>query len=87
MMIDGNPSKVRCINVVGLRRNGISSEAISALHEAHRLIYRARMSVASASEILESHGHLCAEVKSLLEFIENQHLGKHGRARERRRTA
>ena len=24
MMIDGNPSKVRCINVVGLKRNGMS---------------------------------------------------------------
>ena len=37
MIIDGNPSKVRCINVVGLRRHGISPEAIAALHEAHRL--------------------------------------------------
>jgi UDP-N-acetylglucosamine acyltransferase len=87
MIIDGNPSKVRCINVVGLRRHGISPEAIAALHEAHRLIYRARMAVSHASEILESHGHMCPEVKSLLEFIEEQHLGKHGRARERRRSA
>jgi UDP-N-acetylglucosamine acyltransferase len=87
MIIDGNPSKVRCINVVGLRRNGIGAPAISALHEAHRLIYRARMTVVQASEILESHGHSCPEVKSLLEFVETQHLGKHGRARERWRTA
>ncbi len=87
MIIDGNPSKVRCINVVGLRRHGISPEAIAALHEGHRLIYRARMAVSHASEILESHGHMCPEVKSLLEFIEEQHLGKHGRARERRRSA
>jgi UDP-N-acetylglucosamine acyltransferase len=86
MIIDGNPSKVRCINVVGLRRYGITPTAIGALHEAHRLIYRAKMTVSAAAEILESHGHLCAEVKSLLEFIENQHLGKHGRARERWRT-
>jgi UDP-N-acetylglucosamine acyltransferase len=82
MIVDGNPSKVRCINIVGLRRHGISSEAASALHEAHRLIYRARMTASHAAEILESHGHLCPEVKSLLEFIENQHKGKHGRARE-----
>ncbi len=40
MITDGNPSKVRCINVIGLRRRGITAEAISALHEAHRLIYR-----------------------------------------------
>jgi UDP-N-acetylglucosamine acyltransferase len=86
MMVDGNPSKVRCINVVGLRRHGISSAAIAALHDAHRLIYRARMTVAGATEILESHGHICPEVRSLLEFIEAQHQGNHGRARERRST-
>jgi UDP-N-acetylglucosamine acyltransferase len=87
MIVDGNPSKVRCINVVGLRRHGIGAEAISGLHEAHRLIYRARMTVTHASEILESHGHLCLEVRSLLEFVETQHSGKHGRARERWRAA
>jgi UDP-N-acetylglucosamine acyltransferase len=87
MIVDGNPSKVRCINVVGLRRNGLSAEAIVALHEAHRLIYRAKMTASNAAETLESHGHLCPEVKSLLDFIEAQHLGKQGRARERRRSA
>lgn len=87
MIVDGNPSKVRCINVVGLRRHGISAEAITALHEAHRLIYRAKMTAAHAAGILESHGHLCPEVKNLLEFIEAQHLGKQGRARERWRKA
>jgi UDP-N-acetylglucosamine acyltransferase len=86
MLVDGNPSKVRCINVVGLRRHGISSQAISALHEAHRLIYRAHMTAAHAAEILESHGHFCAEVRCLLEFIDAQHEGKHGRARDRGRT-
>jgi UDP-N-acetylglucosamine acyltransferase len=87
MIVDGNPSKVRCVNVVGLRRHGVSAESISALHEAHRLIYRAKMTAAHASQILESHGHLCAEVKNLLDFIEAQHLGKQGRARERWRKA
>jgi UDP-N-acetylglucosamine acyltransferase len=87
MIVDGNPSKVRCINVVGLRRQGISAEAIAALHEAHRLIYRARMTVTHAAEMLESHGHLCREVRDLLEFVEAQHMGKHGRARERWRKA
>jgi UDP-N-acetylglucosamine acyltransferase len=83
MMVDGNPSKVRCTNVVGLKRHGMSAGAITGLHEAHRLIYRAHMTAAHASESLESNGHLCPEVRSLLDFIENQHQGKHGRARER----
>jgi len=86
MLVDGNPSKVRCINVVGLKRRGITPEGIDALHEAHRLIYRAKMTVAQASDILASHGHQTAEVKNLLEFIANQQAGKHGRGRERFRN-
>jgi UDP-N-acetylglucosamine acyltransferase len=86
MIVDGNPSKVRCINVVGLRRHGLEAAAVTALHEAHRLIYRARMTPSHAAEILESHGHLCAEVRSLLDFIEAQHQGRQGRARERWRA-
>ena len=83
MLVDGNPSKVRCINVVGLKRHGLCAESIASLHEAHRLIYRARMTTKHATEILESHGHLCPEVRRLLDFIETQQQGKHGRGRER----
>ena len=85
MLVDGNPSKVRCINIVGLKRNGIEEAGLDSLHEAHRLIYRAKMSARHAAEILESHGHFTPEVKSLLEFIESQQEGKHGRGREKLR--
>jgi UDP-N-acetylglucosamine acyltransferase len=87
MLVDGNPSKVRCINVVGLKRNKIGPEAIAALHEAHRLIYRAKTNAKIARETLEARGLLCLEVESLLEQIEAQHAGKHGRARERWRNS
>jgi len=40
MLIEGNPSKVRCINVVGLKRQNLSAESISSLHEAHGHIPR-----------------------------------------------
>lgn len=85
MLVDGNPSKVRCINVVGLRRGEIAKASIEALHEAHRLMYRAKMNPDHAGAILESHGHLLPEVARLLEFVRSQHAGKHGRARERTR--
>ena len=85
MLVDGNPSRVRCINIVGLKRRGISLEGIESLHEAHRLIFRARMSVRHAQEILEAHGHSTPEVRSLLEFLRFQQEGKHGRGRERGR--
>lgn len=82
MLVEGNPSIVRCINLVGLKRQGLTSEEIAGLSEAHRLIYRAKMGLKHAEEILTSHNHLTTHVKSLLEFIEQQHHGKHGRQRE-----
>jgi UDP-N-acetylglucosamine acyltransferase len=87
MLVDGNPSRVRCINVVGLKRKGISPLGIESLHEAHRLVFRAKMSVRHAADILESHGHMTAEVQSLLEFLRVQQEGKHGRGRERWRKS
>jgi UDP-N-acetylglucosamine acyltransferase len=86
MLVEGNPSKVRCINVVGLKRHNISAESITALHEVHRLLFRARMTAKHASEVLDAHSHLCPEVQRLLAFIENQQQGKHGRGRERGRA-
>ncbi len=41
MLVDGSPARVRCPNVVALKRQGVDKAAIGALHEAHRLIYRA----------------------------------------------
>ena len=87
MLVDGNPSKVRCINVVGLKRNGIDAAGIDSLHEAHRLLYRAKMSLRHAREILDSHGNQSPEVARLLDFVQGQHEGKHGRGRERWRNS
>lgn len=86
MLVDGNPSKVRCINIVGLKRNDFGPGAIDSLHEAHRLIYRAKMGVRQAEEILAAHQHRTREVDRLLSFIHEQQEGKHGRGRERIRA-
>ncbi len=83
MLVEGNPSKARCINIVGLKRHGIAAAAIAALHEAHRLIYRGRTSVKQAREALETHGQDCPEVRRLLDFIDYQQQGRHGRGRDR----
>lgn len=82
MLVEGHPSIVRCVNLVGLKRQGLTSEEIASLGEAHRLIYRAKMGLKHAEGILASHNHLTPHTKLLLEFIARQHTGKHGRQRE-----
>lgn len=84
MLVDGNPSKVRCINVVGLKRSGLEA-AVPALHEAHRLVFRAKMNPDQAAQVLESHGNLTPEVNRLLDFLRDRQTGKHGRMREKMR--
>lgn len=87
MLVDGNPSWVRCVNVVGLRRHGMTGEQIAALTEAHRLIYRARMGLENAEVLLRSNGKWTAEVEHLFDFLKAQFAGRHGRAREALRRA
>ncbi len=87
MLVEGHPTRPRCINVVALKRQDFSAEAIHALAEAHRLLYRAKVGLDHAREILRSNDLLVPQVNELLNFVQNQQEGKHGRARERRRAA
>ena len=87
MLVEGHPTRPRCINVVALKRNDFSPDAIRCLAETHRLLYRARVGLDHAREILRSNGHLLPQVNELLSFVQHQQEGQHGRGRERRRAA
>ena len=62
-------------------------EVINCLAEAHRLLYRAKVGLDHAREILRGNDQLVPQVNELLSFVQMQQEGKHGRARERRRAA
>jgi len=87
MLVEGYPARPRCINVVGLKRNNFSARVIECLGEAHRLLYRAKVGLDHARDILRANNQLVPEVNHLLNFVANQHQGKHGRGRECRRAA
>ncbi len=87
MLVEGQPTRPRCVNVVALKRNDFPADTIRALSEAYKLIYRSKVGIDHAREILRSNGHLVPAVNHLLGFVQNQHEGRHGRGRERRRAA
>ncbi len=87
MLVEGQPTRPRCVNVVALKRNDFPADTIRALSEAYKLIYRSKVGLDHAREILRSNGHLVPAVNHLLGFVQNQHEGRHGRGRERRRAA
>ncbi len=87
MLAEGNAARPRCINIVALKRNDFSTAAIDGLAAAHRLLYRTKVGLTHAREILHSNGQSTPEVERLLAFVDGQQEGKHGRGREIRRAA
>lgn len=87
MLVDGIPTRPRCVNLVALRRHDFPQAAIDALSEAFRLLYRAKVGLDHAREILRGQDQLLPAVNHLLSFIQDQQEGRHGRGRERRRNA
>lgn len=87
MLVEGHPARPRCVNTVALKRHNFPPETIECLAEAHRLLYRTRVGLANAREILRAKGRLIPEVQYLLDFVEYQQQGRHGRGREAIRRA
>ena len=87
MLCEGAPARPRCINIVALKRHDFSAQVIDALAEVHRLIYRSKVGLDAAREILRSNNQLVPQVNQLLAFVEGQQEGRHGRSREFRRAA
>ncbi len=87
MLCEGTPARPRCINIVALKRHEFSPHVIDSLAEAHRLIYRAKVGLDAAREILRGNAQLVPQVNQLLSFVEGQSDGRHGRGRETRRAA
>jgi UDP-N-acetylglucosamine acyltransferase len=69
-----------------LKRHEFSPHVIDSLAEAHRLIYRAKVGLDPAREILRGNSQLVPQVNQLLAFVEGQQEGRHGRGREARRV-
>ncbi len=87
MLVEGIAAKPRCINIVALKRSGFSNAAIDSLAAVHRLLYRSKVGIAHAQEILQSKDQLTPEVEKLFAFISQQQEGRHGRGREVTRRA
>jgi UDP-N-acetylglucosamine acyltransferase len=82
LIVEGNPSKVRGVNIVRLQRLALPSERIEALKDAYRALYRGDQPLRVVIDGLRANGGLTEEVRGLLEFLERTLAGEHGRYRE-----
>jgi UDP-N-acetylglucosamine acyltransferase len=75
MIVEGNPAETRTINKIGLERNGVSSEAQTALRRAYKIIFREELSVPNALLKIEEELPPLPEVQHLVQFIRASERG------------
>lgn len=76
MMADGHPLEVRGLNLVGMKRRGISPAAEKEVKQAFRLLYRSELSTSQAVERIKSEvGGQFSEVEQILAFIAKSERG------------
>lgn len=83
MIVEGHPSKVRQVNVIGLRRAGYNDKQVSDIKDAYKRIFRSNtFNRKQELELLENNENSSYEIKILIQFLRNKEKGKHGRFRE-----
>ena len=74
-MCDGHPAKVYGLNLIGLKRAGITKEAISLLNKAFKILFYSGLSVRNALDNTREAVESCAEVEYLLDFVKASERG------------
>lgn len=74
VMINGNPAQPHGLNLIGLKRRGFSDEAIKALSESYKLVYRRGLTTEQALETIESRYQL-AETRAFVDSIRGSSRG------------
>lgn len=72
---DGHPARVYGLNLIGLRRKGISHEAIKKIDQAFKLIFNSGLSVKHALEKVENEVEKTEEIVYLVNFVKSSERG------------
>jgi len=81
-IVDGRPTKVCDLNVIGLRRSGVSPKVRADIRLAYKLLYRSNLNVTQALEAIERQIEPSEELDYLLDFIRSVREGYGGRQLE-----
>lgn len=82
-MVQGAPARVIGINVVGMKRNGLSAEARAAIHAAVRILYKSKRHRGDALAQVIDEVPSCPELEHFLSFVQATREGRNGRQLER----
>ena len=74
-LISGNPPRVYGVNIVGLRRNGLSPDTRMEIQRAYKILYRSTLNVSQAIEEMERELPGCEEIDHFIRFLRNAERG------------
>jgi UDP-N-acetylglucosamine acyltransferase len=69
MIAEGNPTRIRGLNVVGMRRLGLAPQVRAEIRRAYRLLYRSSLNISQALEHMRQEDFTGDEVQRLITFI------------------
>jgi len=72
---DGHPARVYGLNLIGLRRKGVSRDSIKQIDQAFKLIFNSGLSVKHAAEKVEKELTITEEISYLVNFIKSSERG------------
>ncbi len=69
MLCEGNPAIIRTLNLVGMRRGGLSRETITEVRNIHRIYYQSGRNASQALAELETIRFQSPEATHLVDFL------------------
>lgn len=75
VMASGYPAAPHGINAEGMRRRNFSKEEIDSLRDAYRVLYRSKLRLVEAQEILAERSQDCRAVRQFYEFLNDAKRG------------
>ena len=72
---DGHPARIYGLNLIGLRRKGISHDSIKKIDQAFKIIFNSGLSVKHALERVEKELEKTEEINYLINFVKSSERG------------
>lgn len=75
VMVSGHPVQAHGLNTEGLKRRGFSTEALSTLRKAYKVLYRQGLTLKDALAQIEAMQADCPELDIFVDFLHQQTRG------------
>lgn len=75
LLVVNNPTVVRGLNKVGLKRHGFTAQTLENLQQAYKLIFKSKLLVTDAISELQKMLVICPEVKLLIDGLSDSARG------------